>query len=121
MLQCDGTFFTGENGHRRFVDGRYIEPTDEPSYRQFVQKSLVASPEGRLTVPDAFHRYYQFCSDNQLQPLTRNDFKFMVAEVIREEFNVGLRHDIIGKNGKQGHGWIGLDFSRNTGGSCGMN
>lgn len=112
LLQCDGTFFTGENGHRRFVDGRYIESTDEPSCRQFVQKALVASPEGKLTVPGAFHRYYQFCSNNQMEPLTSSEFKRLVTEVIREQFNVGLRHDVIGANGKHGLGWVGIDCCR---------
>jgi len=109
MLQAESSFFMGKDGHRRFIDCRYIEPTDEPSYRQFVRKALVARPDGKVTLPDAFHRYYQFCADNQMQPLTRSEFKHLVSEVIREEFNVGLRHDVPGRSGKQNHGWLGID------------
>jgi hypothetical protein len=31
-----------------------------------------------------------------------------VAEVIREEFKIGLRYDVPGENGKQRHGWFGV-------------
>jgi hypothetical protein len=37
---------------------------------------------------------------------TRQEFKGLVADVIREEFNLGLRHDVPGENGKQRHGWF---------------
>ena len=109
MLQADTGFFQGKDGNRRYVDSRYIEPNEEPSYRQFVHKALVAHPDGKVTLPDAFHRYYRFCADNHLQPLTRSEFKHLVSEVIREEFNIGLRHDVPGISGKHNHGWLGID------------
>ena len=43
-----------------------------------------------------------------MQPLTRQEFKGLVAEVIREEFNLGLRHDVLGDNGKHRHGWFSV-------------
>ena len=109
MLEADGQFFSGKNGHRRYVDGRYIEANALPSYQLFVKRAIVRQPEGKVTVQDAFHRYYQFCKDNAMQPLTRSEFKDLVAEVIREQYNLGLRHDVLDERGKQTHGWLGLD------------
>ena len=108
VLEADRLFFHGASGQRRFIEGKYIEPNEEPSYRVFVKRSIVREPEGKVTLQDAFHRYFQFCRDHQMQPLTRQEFKGLVAEVIREEFNLGLRHDIPGENGKQRHGWFGV-------------
>jgi hypothetical protein len=108
MLQADGQFFLGKSGHRRFVEGRYIEATEEPSYQQFVNRAIVREPEAKLTVGDAFHRYYQFCKSNAMTPLTRSEFKNLVAEVIREQYGLGIRHDVPDERGKQGHGWMGL-------------
>ena len=108
VLEADRLFFQGKDGQRRFIDGKYIEPNEEPSYQVFVKKAIVREPEGTVTLQDAFHRYFQFCRDHQMQPLTRQEFKGLVAEVIREEFNLGLRHDIPGENGKQRHGWSGV-------------
>ena len=108
VLEVDRLFFQGKDGQRRFIDGKYIEPNDEPSYRAFVKKAIVREPKSTVSLQDAFHRYYDFCRDQQMQPLTRQEFKGLVAEVIREEFNLGLRHDVPGENGKQRHGWFGL-------------
>jgi hypothetical protein len=109
VLEADKSFFHGKDGRRRYIDGRYIEPVDEPSYQVFVKRAIVREPTGKLTVGDAFHRYYQFCKDHAMQPLTRSEFKDLVAEIIRETFNLGLRHDVVDGRGKQTHGWLGID------------
>jgi hypothetical protein len=108
VLEAERLFFEGKDGHRRYVDGKYIEPNEEPSYQLFVKKAIVREPEGRVTVADAFHRYYEFCKSQGQQPLTRQEFKHLVAEVIRGQFNIGLRHDVLTASGKQGHGWYGV-------------
>ena len=108
VLEVDRLFFQGKDGQRRYIDGRHIEPDDEPAYRTFVKQIVVKEPQGKITVADAFHRYYEFCRSQGQQPLTRQEFKQLVAEVIREEFNVGLRHDVPTETGKAGHGWFGV-------------
>lgn len=106
VLEAERFYFKGKDGHRCFIDGKYIDATEEPSYQQFVKKAIIREPEARLTVGDAFHRYYQFCKDNAMKLLTRAEFKALVAEVLREEFKIGLRHDVPTSTGKQGHGWF---------------
>jgi len=117
VLEAERFYFRGNHGHRRCVDGRYIEADEEPAYAVFVKKAIVHEPEGKVTVADAFHRYYEFCKSQGQQPLTRQEFKHLVAEVIREEFNIGLRHDVLTASGKQSHGWYGvrLDVTRTFG------
>jgi hypothetical protein len=114
LLEADRLFFQGKEGQRRFIDGKYIEPDEEPGYRQFVKKTIVREPEATVTLQDAFHRYYRFCREQQMQPLTRQEFKGLIAEVIREEFNLGLRHDVPGGDGKQRHGWFGLRLDQSA-------
>ena len=109
ILQAGHEFFHGPNGHRRFIEGRYINATDDPSYLQFARKALVARPDSQVTLPVLFQRYFQFCADNRLSPLTRSEFRHLLAETIRQEFNLGYRHDVIGPTGKAGHGWVGID------------
>jgi hypothetical protein len=42
-------------------------------------------------------------------PVKRTIFKGMFCPLVRETFNVGLRHDIINpKTQKQGDGWKGI-------------
>ena len=108
VCECERGFFTGPNGKRRFVNGAYIDPQTEPSYKQFVKKAIVRQPEAKLTVSDAFGCYHRFCNDNSMPALTRTEFKDLVSGIIRDQFDVGLRHDILGDGGKQTHGWDGL-------------
>jgi hypothetical protein len=109
LLAADVTFFQGEQGHRRLVEGRIIEPTAKPSYEIFVEKNLIREDRATLTVTDAFHRYYAFCKTHQMLPLSRQEFKSLITEVVREQFSLGLRHDVPGSTGKQVEGWIGLN------------
>lgn len=111
ILEVDRAFFEGKDGKRRFIHGKHIEPTEELPHELFVKKAIVRSPESRLTVATAFSRYHEFCRENCTKPLTRGEFKDIVTEAIREMFNLGLRHDIVGDNGKQTHGWDGLACS----------
>ena len=57
MLQADASFFHGKDGNRRYVDGKYLEPTDELSYRLFVKETITPDPEASVAVSDAFTRY----------------------------------------------------------------
>jgi hypothetical protein len=72
-------------------------------------------------VGDALHRDYKFCKDHGQQPFTRQEFKHLVAEVIREEFRIGLRHDILDHRGKQQQGWLGIDCRLGTSDALGLN
>ena len=49
MLEADRLFFQGKDGQRRFIDGKYIEPNEEPSYRVFVKKAIVREPAGTVS------------------------------------------------------------------------
>ncbi|MEI7987385.1 MAG: hypothetical protein WCI55_17335 [Armatimonadota bacterium] len=109
VLEVETGYFKGKHGKRRKVDGRVIEPEETPSYVQFVQKSIVKDPDAKLTIGDAFHSYWKWCKTEKQKPLTRQEFKHLVAEVIREEFRIGLRHDVLNDEGRQNHGWLGID------------
>ena len=115
MLQADSSFFMGKDGNRRYVDGRYIEPTDELSYRLFVKETITPDPCASVTVPEAFTRYVVFCARNHLSALQRSQFKALVADVIREQYHLGIRHDIDNGRGQTTHGWRGLSLIAPTG------
>lgn len=110
MLEADEQFFSGANGRKRIISGKIVEATAKPSYELFVEKAVTREAASALSVSDAFHRYFNFCREHQMSPLTRAEFKSLVAEVVREQFGCGIRRDVPGKNGKQAEGWIGLSL-----------
>lgn len=110
MLQADTGFFQGKDGHRRYVDGKYLEPTDELSYRLFVKETITPDSCASVTLPEAFSRYVVFCARNHLSALQRTEFRALVADVIREQYHLGIRHDIDNGRGQTTHGWRGLSL-----------
>ena len=56
-----------------------------------------------------------------MKPLTRPEFKDLVGEVIREQYNLGIRHDVIDERGKQSAGWMGIDCRLESAPSFGQN
>ena len=108
LLEADCSFFAGPKGHRRLLNGRIVEATDKPSYELFAEKALIRQSDSAITVTEAFHRYFQFCKSFGFSPLTRSEFRSMISSVIREEFQLGLRKDVPGSNGRAQDGWIGI-------------
>lgn len=108
LLRADQSFFTGEQGNRRLVDGKIVEATAKPCYALFMEKTLVRQRENAFTVTEAFSRYFQFCQVHSFPPLTRAEFRALAAELIREQFQLGLRRDLVDESGKQKERWRGL-------------
>ncbi len=76
--------------------------------KRFVRECLRPVPESHLTLTDCYNDFNQFCHDKGLEPINRHVFKSLMSELIREEFDLGLRHDVLGINNRQKHGWRGL-------------
>ena len=69
-----------------------VDPNQEPLPKIFVFQALAPHPDAAVTVSDCFQQYRQFCRSKGLNALERAEFKTIVAEVIREEFDLKLRH-----------------------------
>jgi hypothetical protein len=61
-----------------------------------------------LTITDAFACYSQPLKGNKMNPPKRELFKGLVAPLVREEFDLGIRNDLPGKDNKHKCGWKGL-------------
>ena len=109
MLEADPQFFHGKDGHRRFINGAYLEPDSVPAHKLFVKRGMVRQKEASLTVGAAYTRYRGLCDDLHERPLTRAEFKDIVKEAVAEVYQVRLRHDVIdGATNKMTHGWRGV-------------
>jgi len=111
LLAVDFTFFNGEGAHRRFVDGKLVEPTTIESHQLFAEEAVQRDEAAILTVPEAWEGYWKFCSTHRLPPLRRTTFREKFRGETISRFGIGLRHDLkIGK--KTAQGWRGLKLER---------
>jgi len=108
ILEADRDFFSGKDGKKRMVTGKLVNPKDPPAHETFIKEAIVQEPDAALTVTECYHTYYRFCHSSGINPPTRKEFQALVVEAIRAAFNIGLRHDVPGPNGKQANGWLGI-------------
>ena len=110
LLEADRLFFEGAEGHKRMVDGRIINPGDPPAHEQFIKRVIVQEASGTITLTDCYHKFLRYCREIGKIPPTRVEFQSVLVDAIRSAFNIGLRHDVPGPNGKQANGWIGIAY-----------
>ena len=109
ILEVDRTYFEGEHGKTRLVEGYRLDPTSEPAHRKYVKRAIQALPGARLRLSDVHAWYVEYCQRVHLPTLTPTEAKRSLAEVIEEIHGLGLRHDVADpQTGKHQHGWIGL-------------
>ena len=108
ILAADASFFSSATGHKRKVGNQILDPTAEPPYKLFIRESIVRRPEQVLTVNGAYEGFDKFCSVRGFRAIERKQFKKPIAEVIREEFGLGLRNDLRDVSGRYQKGWRGI-------------
>jgi hypothetical protein len=74
-----------------------------------LSRSWRGQPGECLTLSNAYLIFCEYLRGKSMVPVKRTVFKGMFCPLVRETFNVGLRHDIINpETQKQGDGWKGI-------------
>jgi hypothetical protein len=101
ILAADSSFFSATSKNQRI---RGIE-LHERLARRFVDELLTSEPGQILMLQDAYTTFCSLLKKHELNTLKRSDFKAIVTPLIRDEFNVALRNDLV-VDGKAGiRGW----------------
>ena len=101
ILAADSSFFSANSPHSRI---RGIE-LHERVARRFVDELLTGEPGQILMLHDAYQAFCSILKQRDLAPLKRSDFKAIVVPLIKNEFDVALRNDLV-VDGRQGvRGW----------------
>ena len=110
LLAVGPEFFASDSPHIRTqgaeVCGR--------SAMTFVQVVIEAKPLKSLTVSDSYTAFQEFCGRNGLVLVERSLFEDLVAKMIKEQYGLGLRHDVPNAIGKQQRGWRGVGIREGT-------
>ena len=104
ILAADHTFFSPDSKYQR-TQGPELH---ERIARVFIQQLLEKQPGEILTLSTAYSLFSEFLKRKQMEPVKRQVFKPMFAPLIREQFDLGLRNDIVGLNQRQTAGWKNL-------------
>jgi hypothetical protein len=102
---AESSFFDKESSNQR-AGG--VESFSDLA-RGFVRSTVKRQPDQLLSVGECYQRFSEYCRNNDsAAEVSRQQFKQLIAEVIREEFGLGLRGDIRNPEGRCQRGWKGL-------------
>ena len=107
LLSADESFFSPESPHKR-LHGAEVHTRIT---KQFVRDAIRPTPGQVLPIEQCFAAFADYCRSKQLSTMARKQFKQIVAEVIKDEFDVGYRHDLQTEEHKYQRGWRGLTVS----------
>jgi hypothetical protein len=102
---ADSNFFDNESGNQR---AGVVESFSDLA-RGFVRSTVKRQPNQLLSVGECYQRFSEYCRNNDAEAeVSRRQFKQLIAEVIKEEFGLGLRADVKNTEGRYQRGWKGL-------------
>jgi hypothetical protein len=107
ILAVEGDYFTGEEGHRRWIEGRYVEPVEKPSVAMFAETKITRKRGSMLPAGEAYSRYFDFCRMSGLEPVKKTVFRERFATEVRRRWGQGVRNDLK-VDGSSHQGWSEL-------------
>jgi hypothetical protein len=110
ILLVEDHFFTGNEGRRRWIEGRFVDPVDQPTVALFADSRIVHGKGCVLPLSDAYRWYNAFCLEMGYSPLKKQLFKEIFSSEVKVRWKQGLRNDLK-IDGKSLQGWGGLSLS----------
>jgi len=104
LLSADKSFFSLESPNIR-VEGAEAHGK---AAKLFVSHVMQITPGRHLTVNESYLAFRDFCRENGLVVVDRRLFQDLIAEIVRSEFGLALRHDVPNVLGRAQRGWKGL-------------
>jgi hypothetical protein len=89
ILQVDADFF--ESGNNRRKEGResMLAVT-----RHFVSTTIHPENNAVVTIDDVYAAYLLFCEEKGFKGASRNAFKKLIGDSVRDEHGIGIRNDL---------------------------
>lgn len=111
ILAASPDFFGVDSPHQR-VQG----PEIHQRIAQVFVEQIERDPGQILTLKCAYDLFCQFLKQKNMPVLTRAEVKVMLGELIREQYGLGLRNDLVSVESQvQQCGWKGLRWSEPVG------
>jgi len=102
-----GRDFFGENSKNQRLEG---DELPRKAARLFVNVVIQVAPDKSMTVSDSYAAFREFCKQNSYETVDRTQFEPILAEIVKNEHGLGLRHDVLNSLGKHQRGWRGLSL-----------
>lgn len=107
VLQVDEEFFGTGINYRKEGRESMIDVT-----RRFVTTTIQPANNAEVSIDDVYAAYLLFCEEKEVKGATRNAFKQLIADSVREEHGLGIRNDLRDASGCWRRGWRGITLKK---------
>jgi hypothetical protein len=76
--------------------------------KTFINLVIELNPQKSLTLTDSYTAFLEFCGKIGLMLVERRHFEDLAGDIIREQYGLALRNDILNGSGRHQRGWRGL-------------
>lgn len=107
ILQVEAEFFESGINHRKEGRESMVAVT-----RHFVTASIKPEDNAVVTIDDVYQAYLLFCEEKGVKGASRNAFKQLIGDSVREEHGLGIRNDLRDASGCWRRGWKGITLNK---------
>ena len=105
LLAASREFFQGANAPALKLNDRILRVSSVTTSEDFIHRAIAPMQGAVVVVSEAYQGFLRHCHTENLVRMEFGEFKKAAQGLIMEKFQLGLRHDIRNREGRQTHGW----------------
>lgn len=116
LLAVDKSFFGADSLNIRTGGAEERERVT----KMFIKLIIELNPEKNMTLADAYTVFREFSGKKGVKLVDRRHFEDLAGDIIKEQYGLALRNDILNGSGRHQRGWRGLGLRQDQLGRLGL-
>ena len=104
LLAVDKSFFGADSPNVRTGGAEEMEKVA----KTFINLVIELNPQKTITLADAYTVFRLFSGKQGVKLVERRHFEDLAGDIIKEQYGLALRNDILNGSGRHQRGWRGL-------------
>jgi hypothetical protein len=117
LLAVDKSFFGADSPNIR-TGG---EEEKEKVAKTFISLVIELNPQNNMTLADTYAVFREFSGKQGVKLVERRHFEDLAGDIIKEQYGLALRNDILNGSGRHQRGWRGLGLRQEQLSRLGLN
>jgi hypothetical protein len=106
LLAVDKSFFGADSPNLRTGGAEEKERVA----KTFISLVIELNPQNTITLADVYAVFREFSGKQGVKLVERRHFEDLAGDIIKEQYGLALRNDILNDSGRHQRGWRGLGF-----------
>ena len=116
LLAVDKSFFGADSSNIRTGGAEEKERVTKTFIKLFIE----LTPQKTITLAEAYTVFREFSGKKGVKLVERRHFEDLAGDIIKEQYGLALRNDILNDSGRHQRGWRGLGLRQDQMGRLGL-